>query len=581
MTVFNFMGGGGTLGGNPDQIEWYYGSELSGKVDDYVYSVAFPNGYNSNYSKAIRITNYTVNNELISPLNIYWGYNSGLIQDYSMIPLKIFLPNAKLIALSTFGGYSYSAYSLSSYLTEISVPNIESLPNWFCYNYGKLSSVYIPKITYIPSSAFYNCVNLNPINLENVKEIGIGAFYNNSKIINLNLPQCEMLRGSCFNNCQNLKEVIAPELTTISEGADTFSNCYNLSSISMPKLTSISGTYTFGQCSSLTSINFPNLVSAGSRPFINCVNISSIVMPKVNQIDDGTSSNYWGVFASMSASNLTYLSFDNLERIWSNTFTYFSKISTIYAPNLTEIGDWAFRGWTSLTSAVFPKVITVGSGAFSECRNLSLISLYSANTIGSSAFYYCTSLTSVYLNNFDGTAYSTWFGTYCSNLKLISMPKVTSLPQYMFSGLKITSVYIPLVTEFPNYCFQQATSLTSFSHDSVTIIRQYCFYGCTKLTSVRFSELSQVGLSAFNGCTQLSYIYMPKLTSILSFAFSNIATSFTLDLRSVSTVTSAPTTWNSVFYNAIPQSIYVPSSLYQSFRTAYPWRTYSNKIISV
>ena len=113
---------------------------------------------------------------------------------------------------------------------------------------------------------------------------------------------------------QNGKELLAAILDRSIEGV------YNNSEI-----TSI-GNYAFCRCSSLTSIDLPNVTSIGNDAFFNC-----------------------------------------------------SSLTSIDLPNVTSIGDWAFCSCTLLTSIDLPKVTSIGNDAFYDCSKLTAIHFSAAN----------------------------------------------------------------------------------------------------------------------------------------------------------------------------------------------------------
>lgn len=80
--------------------------------------------------------------------------------------------------------------------------------------------------------------------------------------------------------------------------------------------------------------------------------------------------------------------------------------------------------------------------------------------------------------------------------------KVTSIGEFAFSYVKISSVYIP---------------------DSVTEIEYSVFMGCSELTSVRLSNnLTKIDFGVFNACTSLEQINIPSgVVSIGEFAFAD------------------------------------------------------------
>ena len=100
----------------------------------------------------------------------------------------------------------------------------------------------------------------------------------------------------------------------------------------------------------------------------------------------------------------TYVN-DAMTIVPSGMFQNYLNLTTIYLPNVVEIGDNAFNGCTQLTLAEFPKVTKVGNSAFLGCTNLTTVAIFDHNntqptetgSIGLSAFHNCTNLSILYL----------------------------------------------------------------------------------------------------------------------------------------------------------------------------------------
>lgn len=91
--------------------------------------------------------------------------------------------------------------------------------NAFAYN-DKLKSVNLPNVTkFVYSSTFYKCVNLEK------------AYF----------PNLQQLSNGCFSGCYKLKELLCPNLTTISNNSSDapFSSCYSLNNVDLSKVQSI------------------------------------------------------------------------------------------------------------------------------------------------------------------------------------------------------------------------------------------------------------------------------------------------------------------------------------------------------
>lgn len=184
----------------------------------------------------------------------------------------------------------------------------------------------LPNLLSIPQSAFMNCDNLKQIDAPNVSFIGYGA----------------------FSRCGELEYASFPLCTTVNDG---FYYCNRMSFASFPILTQVNG---FSNCSSMTTFYAPLAVSVATYGFYNDRALTSVTLSSCCTL---------GQYA----------------------FYYCSSLSEINLP-------MAYRG--------------VGSNAFASCSSLSTVKLGSSTTSTStsqivypSAFRNCTHLLSLYLYN--------------------------------------------------------------------------------------------------------------------------------------------------------------------------------------
>ena len=112
----------------------------------------------------------------------------------------------------------------------------------------------------------------------------------------------------------------------------------------------------FGDCSSLTSVNFPVCTSIGQEAF-RCTSLTSVNFPACTEI---------GESAFYSCTSLTSVNF----------------------PECMYIGSFAFLGCSSLTSVSFPACTDIGIAAFAGCSSLSRLYLTASSvvTLGFSVF---------------------------------------------------------------------------------------------------------------------------------------------------------------------------------------------------
>ena len=230
--------------------------------------------------------------------------------------------------------------------------------------------------------------------------------------------------------------------------------------------------------------------------------------------------------------------FDNLVSIEKTTDSNKKNAKSVEIyDGVKEIGLEAFSGCTSLTDITIPDSVTrIGSDGFMYCSSLASITLPdSITSIGWAAFYECSGLTSITLSE--------------------SITTIDDLTLYDCSSL--TEITIPnSVTSIGQSAFEYCTGLTDITiPDSVTSIGYEAFYRCLSLTGATLSDsLTSIGQKSFADCDKLK------------------------------TITIKATTPPSLVDNAIPttiQTIYVPASSVNSYKSANGWKDYASKIKAI
>ena len=241
---------------------------------------------------------------------------------------------------------------------------------------------------------------------------------------------------------------------------------------------------------------------------------------------------------------------------------------------LTSIGPHAFAGCSRLNPSGLPNGITsIGNYAFDGCLSLALTSLPS----GITSIPYCA---------FDG----------CLSLALTSLPdSMTSVAGYGFQdchSLALTSLPSSMTT-INVYAFARCNSLTSISCDgAITMLGGGAFNGNATypmaLTSASFPNMAITGTisyvfgstTAANACQLLEFCDIGKTAGIGASAFANCYALETLVLRKTASVCTLSAT--SAFTNTPLGSggtggtVYVPSALISSYKTATNWSTLYN-----
>ena len=241
----------------------------------------------------------------------------------------------------------------------------------------------------------------------------------------------------------------------------------------------------------------------------------------------------------------------------------------------------------TLTSYTNDRVTTIGGFAFADCSNLTTVSFPAATSIGNYAFHYCNSLTTV---SFPvATIIGRYAFDYCSRLTTASFPAATSIGNYAFYYCSnLTTASFPVATIIGDYAFDDCSNLTTVSFPAATSIGDYAFRYCSNLTTVSFPAATSIGYYAFDYCSRLTTVSFPVATIIGSAAFSNcynlkslyLTGSSLCNLSNSNAFTSTPIGGYSTSAGTYG-SIYVPTSLLTSYKTATNWTYFSSRFVGI
>ena len=145
-----------------------------------------------------------------------------------------------------------------------------------------------------------------------------------------------------------------------------------------------------------------------------------------------------------------------------------------------------FENQKTITKVVFGNNCTyVGSDAFENCELLSEINEDNViETIGSNAFA-GTALTSAKFEHLTKMDLGAFYG--CEELKSITMPNVTSIPDDAFKG---------------------CTNLTDIDLNNCISIGENAFENCKNIKEITLSKCETIGSNAFADCKGLSRVYI-------------------------------------------------------------------------
>lgn len=204
-----------------------------------------------------------------------------------------------------------------------------------------------------------------------------------------------------FANCTELTSIHIPDVVS-TIGQKAFYNCSGITSINIPNAVTTIGWQTFGNCSSLTSITIGSAVtSIDIAAFSNCSSLTSIVIPSsVTNINGNPFSGCISLDSIVVESGNTH--YDSrggcnaIIETFSNTLVS-GCMNTIIPNTVICIGESAFNGCIQLISIAMPNsMVNISAYAFAGCNGLiSLTIPNSVTAIGSRAFGGCNGLTEI------------------------------------------------------------------------------------------------------------------------------------------------------------------------------------------
>ena len=154
--------------------------------------------------------------------------------------------------------------------------------------------------------------------------------------------------------------------------------------------------------------------------------------------------------------------------------------------------------------------------------------------------------------------------------------------------IRLPSVSFQSATFVGSYAFYGCTALAEINFPLARTAYYYCFYNCFSLERMSLPSLLYAYSSAFANCTALSVASLPALSYIYESAFAGCANLISLYLMGSSVCGLG----YSLAFSGTPiggysgtagryGSIYVPASLYNSYRAANNWSYFASRFVSV
>lgn len=269
--------------------------------------------------------------------------------------------------------------------------------------------------TYIGSNCFNNANGKKLANIVvpmTIKHIGTNAFVG-TKTSSVRLPNLEYIGTSAFANCSNLTSAeFSNSITQIPN--DCFQNS-GLTSFVVPQYLTTIGSSAFNS-TKITKLYLPaTLTEIGTSAFANCENLTSVEglsNTKITEIQTQTfdkCSNLYRVYLPSTVKTIGFWAFNNCSRLTNLTF----------GSSLEDIVMYAFFGCASLSNLEFPATLkSIGTQAFDLCAGITKITFKHTDMsnldVAASAFNGTTSALQVYIQSgiqlanfkakFDGTS---------------------------------------------------------------------------------------------------------------------------------------------------------------------------------
>ena len=297
-----------------------------------------------------------------------------------------------------------------------------------------LTSVKLPtSVTVINNKAFAFCTSLSGMDLSsclNLTRIEEKAFYGDSSLSDLKLSKALVSIGNeAFSACTELSSLDLSVCTSLSEIGESAFNKISVTSLSFPSSLETIGRCAFNDCSSLTSVSWPNDSKLTTLTgFSGCTSLpvsvynEGVSLPNVSAIGDAafTNCSFESVTIPSNIREIGYYAFSTdsyeyenklkeltimagVETIGESAFAGCPITGTLNIPEtVREIKYAAFAGTKITGLNIADGVETIGEWAFNDCVELegsTIVVPESVALVGCEAFYGVTKPLTVVFRN--------------------------------------------------------------------------------------------------------------------------------------------------------------------------------------
>ncbi len=297
-----------------------------------------------------------------------------------------------------------------------------------------LTSVKLPtSVTVINNEAFRACLLLSNVDLSsclNLTRIEEKAFCGDSSLSDLKLSKALVSIGNeAFSYCTALSSLDLSVCTSLSEIGESAFNKISVTSLSFPSSLETIGRCAFNDCSSLTSVSWPNDSKLTTLTgFSGCTSLpvsvynEGVSLPNVSAIGDAAFTNcgFESVTIPSNIREIGYYAFSTdsyeyenklkeltimagVETIGESAFAGCPITGTLNIPEtVREIKYAAFAGTKITGLNIADGVETIGEWAFNDCVELegsTIVVPESVALVGCEAFYGVTKPLTVVFRN--------------------------------------------------------------------------------------------------------------------------------------------------------------------------------------
>ncbi len=381
-------------------------------------------------------------------------------------------------------------------------------------------------VSEICDGAFASCTKITSVNAEGSKleRIGIGAFANCSSLKSITLPKNDIVIGEyAFIGTTALKNMDLGDVTEV--GAYAF-NGSAITSVNLTHDNVVIGEAAFYECAALTDVTLGNGAVVGDYAFAGSSVVTVSLGENVTVNEGAFATCYYlkafdfegvtgvvGPMAFYACVSLTSVEAPNVTELGEACFADCTSIVYFNAEKLEIVGAYAFAPYhedseegARFETVYMPSLTTIGEGAFNACLYLKSMDLSKVTNMDFAAFYMCVSLEEITLSD-SLTVLPDYAFFGCGKLKLgeSDLANVESFGMYSFFGVplpahleltKAETLGFGAFSEFFTEDMPVVNYLESVNAPNLKEMADQAFYYCKKLHTVNAPNVETIGIGA-------------------------------------------------------------------------------------